>query len=62
FSVLKRAGFSRCYTFRRRRARMSRVFNGLALAMEGLVGCLPRRLTGSLRNRLFLGVTMIAIR
>lgn len=62
FAVLRQAGFSRCHTFRRRKARMSRAFNALTLAGEAAVGRLPRALTGCLRGRLFLGVTMIAIR
>jgi len=62
FAALREAGFSRSFTYRRRKARMSPVFNGLTLALEAGVGCLPRSLTGVLRNRLFLGVTMIAIR
>jgi SAM-dependent methyltransferase len=62
FSTLKEAGFSRCFTFRQRKARMSPAFNSLTLALEGGVGCLPHSMTRALRNRLFLGVTMIAIR
>jgi SAM-dependent methyltransferase len=62
FATLRAAGFSKCYTFRGRRARMSKWFNAITLALEAVVGMLPRRLTMPLRRRLFLGVTVIAIR
>lgn len=62
FATLKAAGFSRCYTFRRRKARMSWWFNAITLALETGIGLLPRSLTMPLRTRLFLGVTIIAIR
>ena len=62
FEVLRKAGFSQAYTFRSRRARMSKSFNALTLLLEGITGALPRSLSMPLRTRLFLGVTMIAIR
>jgi hypothetical protein len=62
FAALKAVGFSRCYTFRRRKARMSGWFNALTLGIEACIGLLPRKLSMPLRRRLFLGVTMIAIR
>ena len=62
FAVLEQAGFSRSFTFRRRRARMNSATNLLTLAVEGGVACLPRSLSRGLRKRLFPAVTMIAIR
>jgi len=62
FAVLKSAGFSRCYTFRRRRARMTGWFNFATLGIERIVGLLPKKISNPLRLKLFLGVTVIAIR
>jgi len=62
FATLRAAGFTRCYTFRGRRARMSQWFNFLTLGLERAVGLLPRKFSKAIRTRLFLGVTMIAIR
>ncbi len=59
---LKAAGFSRCYTFRSRKARISGAFNALTLTAESAVGFLPHALKQKLSQRLFLGVTMIAFK
>lgn len=62
FAALKAAGFSRAYTFRRRRVRRSRLFNAAVLALEWLAATLPKPLALPIRRRVFLGVTMMAIR
>ena len=62
FRTLRQAGFSQAYTFRRRRARTSRLFNAMILTLEWLAGVLPGCLARPMRRRLFPAVTMIAIR
>lgn len=62
FAALEEAGFSGAFTYRGRRVRRSHLFNRMVLALERVVSWLPKAASGPFRRRIFLGVTMVAIR
>jgi len=57
---VERAGFGEWFTFRFGKARQSRLWNALTLAMERITGWLPARARKAVSRRLFQGVTMLA--
>ncbi len=58
--VIEQAGFSQWFTYRFGRPRQARAWNAAVLAVESLVGALPRSLQKNVSRRLFQGVTMLA--
>ncbi len=61
-AAAKKAGFSKWYTYRFGKARMSGFFNFITLTAESLIGVLPRFLRWRISQRLFQGVTMVLIK
>lgn len=60
-AVIAEAGFSASYPFRWGRARQSGLWNAATLLAESVTGTLPRGLQKRLSQKLFQGVTMVAI-
>lgn len=61
-SLLKKAGFSKVWCIRFGKVQRSALFNSVTLALEWLMGLLPRRLQRKLSPRFFQGVTIAAQR
>lgn len=59
-ALLRRLGFADTWTFRFGQARASRLWNTATLAVESVVGSLPRPVRRSLSRRLFQNVAMVA--
>jgi len=62
FRLTRACGFSTCYTYRRRKPKMSNLFNTLVLGIEDSVRIIPKKIRHTLSQRLFLGVTMLAVK
>jgi SAM-dependent methyltransferase len=62
FDLLQKVGFSRAFTYRRRRAMTSRTVNFLTTSLERALDRLPVPLRKKLSRRVFQSVTMIAFK
>ena len=62
FHLLRRHGFTRCFSYAGGKVRKSRFANLLKLSVECFIGVLPHKLAKRFSSRIFQGVTIMAVK